>query len=70
MHMLLARRSKTWPTFTPPAHVGVMSALDVLTAEPGSERDDALMRWARSVWVAWSAEHEHVRTLFETAMAD
>lgn len=70
MHMLLARRSKTWPTFTPPAHVGATTALDVLSATPENERDDALMRWARSVWVAWSAEHERVRTLFETVMAD
>src|SRR5689334_6198107 len=28
-HMLLARRSKNWPRFTPPAHVGNMTILDV-----------------------------------------
>lgn len=70
MHMLLARRTKRWPTFTPPAHVGALTALDMLDAPLGAQRDEALMRWARSVWEAWSAEHERVRTLFAQVMAD
>ncbi|HET9109488.1 MAG TPA: DUF5946 family protein [Ktedonobacterales bacterium] len=70
MHMLLARRSKTWPAFTLPAHVGPLTALDVLNAAPGSERDETLMRWAHSVWEAWADEHERVRALFAHVMAD
>ena len=70
MHILLARRSKHWPTFTPPPHVGVLTARDALDAPPGTERDEILMRWARSVWEAWSAEHDRVRTLFAQVMAD
>ena len=70
MHMLLARRSKQWPRFTPPAHVGELTVQDVLRAEPGQPRDDALMRWARSVWQAWSEQHARVQALFEQVMAD
>ena len=70
MHMLLARRSKTWPRFAPPARAGDMTILDVMQAPPGEERDDALRQWGRSVWDAWCHEHERVRTLFENVMAD
>jgi hypothetical protein len=70
MHTLLAQRSKTWPRFTPPSHAGDLTILDVMQAAPGEERDAALGRWACSVWNAWSHEHERVRSLFETVMAD
>jgi Family of unknown function (DUF5946) len=70
VHGLLARRSKTWPRFVPPPHVGDVTILDVMQAPPGEARDTMLRRWARSVWDAWGQEHERVRTLFETVMAD
>jgi hypothetical protein len=70
MHMLLAQRSKTWPRFVPPAHAGSVTVLDVLQARPGEERDATLRRWGQSVWDAWSAEHERVRSLFASVMAD
>jgi Family of unknown function (DUF5946) len=70
MHMLLARRSKTWPRFTPPSRAGDMTILDVMQAPPGAERDGALHRWGQLVWQSWSHEHERVRSLFETIMAD
>jgi hypothetical protein len=70
LHMLLAQRSKTWPRFVPPAHAGSVTILDVLQAQPGEERDAALRRWGWSVWDAWSAEHERVRSLFARVMAD
>jgi hypothetical protein len=71
LHVLLARRSKTWPAFTPPPPpVGALTILDVLNAPPGDERDATLRRWARAVWAAWQHEHDRVKTLFETVMAD
>ncbi len=70
LHMLLAQRSKVWPRFVPPAHLGPLTVLDVMQAPPGDERDAALMRWAQSVWAAWSQEHERVKKLFESVMAD
>ena len=70
MHMLLACRSKTWPQFTPPSRAGDVTILDVMNAPAGEERDAALLRWGCSVWQAWSHEHERVRSLFESVMAD
>src|SRR5262249_36933059 len=34
MHLLIARRSKTWPRFSPPAYAGDMTILDVMQAPP------------------------------------
>jgi hypothetical protein len=68
--MLLARRSKTWPRFTAPSRAGAVTILDVMQAPPGDKRDAALRRWGQSVWQAWSHEHERVRSLFESIMAD
>jgi hypothetical protein len=70
MHTLLARRSKTWPQFMRPVHTGDVTILDVMRAPPGEERDAALRRWGCSVWQAWGHEHERVRSLFESVMAD
>ena len=70
MHMLLARRSKTWPRFVPPPHVGSVTVLDVVRARPGEERDAMLRRWGLSVWDAWGQEHERVKALVASVMAD
>ncbi|HLW03705.1 MAG TPA: DUF5946 family protein [Ktedonobacterales bacterium] len=70
MHMLLARRSKTWPQFVPPPHVGSVTVLDVVRARPGEERDEMLRRWGQSVWDAWGQEHILVKALVARVMAD
>ena len=70
MHMLLARRSKTWPRFTSPSTRGDLTVRDVLQAPPGEQRDEMLRRWGRSIWNAWSQQHARVKDLFEQVMAD
>jgi hypothetical protein len=70
MHMLLANRSKTWPHFTPPPLRDALTVLDVLQTPPGETRDHMLHQWTQSVWNAWSHEHDRVKTLFATVMAD
>ncbi len=70
LHMLLARRSKQWPTFPRPASTSALTVLDVLQCEPGDARDAMLRAWGRSVWEAWVTEHARIRELFETVMAD
>ena len=70
MHMLLAQRSKTWPQFAPPPHAGAMTVLDVVQARPGEERDAMLRQWGRSVWDAWSQDHDRVTSLVASVMAD
>lgn len=70
MHVLLARRSKTWPRFVPPPHVGDMTVFDVMQAQPGEARDATLRRWCQAVWAAWGEEHERVRELMATVMGE
>lgn len=70
MHTLLARRSKRWPRFAPPAVVGAVTVWDVLRAEPGEQRDAMLRRWGQSVWDAWQAERARVASLTASVMGD
>ena len=63
--MRLAKRSKRWPWFDPPAHRGSVTVADVLRVAPGGERDKAIMQWATSVWTAWEQAHPAVRTLID-----
>lgn len=65
MHMLMARKSKDWPRFDPPADVGPLTVADVLAVEPGPGRDQRLMQWCASVWGAWSGEHGRVREMVD-----
>lgn len=69
MHMLMASRSKAWPRFTPPPHVGSMTVADVLAVEPGPQRDEAIMTWCQSVWAAWAASQERVRSMVDPFLA-
>ena len=61
-HMQLAAR-KVWPKLDPPETRGAITVLDVLHAEAGDVRDEAIMRWARSVWDAWASAHEWSREM-------
>ena len=63
MHVLMARASKQWPRFEAPSDVGRLTVADALEAEAGPARDEAIMRWCASVWMAWSADHDRVRSM-------
>ena len=53
VHMQLARRKQEWPTFDLPRIRGSMTAVDVMLAPPGPERDRAIDAWCASVWNAF-----------------
>lgn len=63
IHMQLAKRKETWPTFPLPADRGRISAIDVLKAAEGAERDAAIHAWCGSVWAAYSGSREAVAGL-------
>ena len=65
MHVRMAKHSKTWPPFTPPAQAGLITVADVLAVQPGEERDEMLMRWCASVWDAWAPEQQRVREMVD-----
>ena len=60
VHMRLARDKHSWPSFPLPPGRGEITARDVMTAPPGSARDDAIDRWCESVWRAFADAHEMV----------
>ncbi len=57
VHMLLARRKRPLPSFALPGKRGVLTAIDVMAAPPGPDRDRAIDEWCRSVWLAWRDSH-------------
>ncbi|MBX7184628.1 MAG: hypothetical protein K1Y01_05720 [Vicinamibacteria bacterium] len=63
IHMQLGQRRETWPRFALPASRGTMTAIDVMKAPEGAERDAAIHAWGQSVWAAYSESREGVAAL-------
>ena len=66
-HMALARKEKAWPAFTLPPERGAITALRVMTAAAGPERDAAIDAWCASVWAAFHESHKQVEEFLEQA---
>lgn len=62
-HMALAHEKHEWPTFALPADRGAYTAVHVLEAPPGPERDAAIDRWCASVWDAYRDTEPMVEAL-------
>ena len=62
-HMALGRRKRNWPRFPLPSERGLMTAVDVIAARPGPERNGAIDAWAASVWQAFRDCHQAVDDL-------
>ena len=58
--MKMAQRKRQWPAFSLPHTRGTITAVDVLRATPGEERDRAIDSWCASVWDAFSGNREVV----------
>ena len=52
-HMMLARRRRDWPALALPEFRGSMTALDVIGAPAGAERDRVIDAWCAAVWEAY-----------------
>ena len=64
-HMEMGRSKREWPTFAMPAERGAITAIDVMAAPEGPERDQAIDDWCRSVWEAFSANRPAVEALLQ-----
>jgi len=62
-HMRLARRKRAWPSFELPKSRGAMTALDVMDAPAGPQRDAAIRAWCAAVWAPFSAQRAKVQAL-------
>ena len=65
VHMMLSRRSKHWPSFPLPRERGAVTAITVMAAPPGPERDRAIDDWCASVWNAFRDSHPAVVELLK-----
>jgi hypothetical protein len=63
VHMQMGQRKRTWPAWTLPRERGTVSAVDVIRAAPGPERDRAIEAWCASVWTAFRANRDSVAAL-------
>lgn len=59
-HMKLANQKKQWPVFVLPERRGDITISDVLSKEPGPERDLMIDKWCASVWEAYGASREKI----------
>lgn len=64
-HMRMARQKRSWPAFVLPEQRGAITALDVMRAPEGEERDKAIHAWAESVWQAYSMNRPTLVSLLE-----
>ncbi len=65
VHMTLARRQRNWPSFPLPRQRGSITAIQVLAAPAGHERDQAINAWCASVWGAFSESHQAIAELLQ-----
>lgn len=63
VHMLLGQRKRKWPSFPLPRGRGSITAIDVIAAPAGPERDRAIDAWCASVWEAFRESHRAVAEL-------
>jgi hypothetical protein len=62
-HMRLAAKPVPWPTGPLPAARGTITAIDVVAAPAGPDRDAAISRWATAVWEAFAGDRHAVEEL-------
>ena len=65
-HMRLARVKRQWPPIPLPRDRGFVTALDVLQAAEGPERDRAIDDWCRSVWEAFRDSRQTIVDLADS----
>jgi len=62
-HMAMSQRRRTWPRLALVAERGTVTIHDVLAAEAGTARNEAIEAWCASVWAAWRERHAEVAEL-------
>ena len=62
-HMEMGRSKRQWPELALPARRGSITAIDVMAATPGPQRDQAIDDWCRTVWEAFSANRPKIEAL-------
>lgn len=64
-HMALARHRQDWPSLPLPADRGAITAIQVMAAAAGPDRDGAIDSWCASVWDAFHEARADVAELLQ-----
>jgi hypothetical protein len=59
-HIRLGRHKREWPSIALPHDRGAVTALEVMAAPSGAERDAAIDRWCEAVWNAFGASRDAI----------
>ena len=59
-HIRLGRHKREWPSIALPHDRGAVTALEVMAAPAGAERDAAIDRWCEAVWHAFGASRDAI----------
>ncbi len=59
-HMRMARARKDWPKLELVHERGSIRINNVFDVAPGSDRDEMIIKWSRSVWAAWVSRREEI----------
>ena len=62
-HIQLARYKQKWPVFVLPEDRGSVTAIEVVTAAEGPERDKAIHSWCASVWAQYINNRDKIAEL-------
>ena len=63
IHMQMGQRKREWPRLPLPIDRGEVTAIEVMRAPAGAERDQAIDQWCASVWNAFMTNRETIVTL-------
>ena len=61
-HMAMAKKSKNWPQFSPPAEKPGLTVRDVVETLD-AEKPAMIKKWSKSVWETWKPEQEKVAVM-------
>ncbi|MFZ1043623.1 MAG: DUF5946 family protein [Anaerolineales bacterium] len=64
VHMALAKKSKTWPSFNSPKGENWLTVQDVIQS-PDNEKQEMIKKWSQSVWGPWKPEKEKIASLLK-----
>ena|ERR1700743_1270014 len=64
-HLLMAERTKEFLKINLPLNRGDITVAAVLAAPPGDQRDGMIRSWSRSVWNAYSKQHDEIISFTE-----
>jgi len=62
-HKVMGKVKRSWPNVVWPADRGNMTAEIVLAMPAGQERDEAIYKWCKQVWAAFSANRSMLASL-------